>query len=172
VALSFVRISFDLDDTLILLRLGVQRERGLIPWLPRSWLGEPLRCGTRSLFRQLRKRGFTIWVYTTSLRPPSSIRLWLLLHGLRIDGIVNGDRHRIALAGHRFAHRPSKYPPEFEIDLYVDDSEGAGMEGEELGFRVLVVNPFDDRWVEKVIAAAEDLPARPSGTARPTQGLR
>jgi hypothetical protein len=46
------------------------------------------------------------------------------------------------------------------------------MEGEELGFRVLVVDPFDDRWVEKVLAAAENLPARPSETAGPPKELR
>ena len=102
-----------------------------MPNLIHAWLGEPLRQGTRLLFRELRRRGFSIWIYTTSVRTPFQIRLWLILHGIRVDGVINEERHRTQLAGRKFARMPSKYLPAFGIDLHVDDSEGVKMEGED-----------------------------------------
>jgi hypothetical protein len=105
---------------------------------------------------ELRRRGWDIWIYTTSGRTPFQIRLWLLLHGLRVDGIVNDERHRRELSGLRFLRLPSKYPPAFGIDLHVDDSEGVRMEGDEHGFTVVVVQPGDESWAEKVLKAAAE----------------
>jgi hypothetical protein len=48
---------------------------------------------------------------------------------------------------------PSKYPPAFNIDLHVDDSEGVRMEGDLHGFRVVVVRPDDEDWTQKVLEA-------------------
>ena len=75
------------------------------------------------------------------------------MHGIRVDGVVNDERPRRELARRRFSRLPSKYPPAFGIDLHVDDSEGVLMEGQEYGFRVLVVSPNDERWTERVLNA-------------------
>ena len=128
-----------------------------MPNLIHAWLGEPLRQGTRLLFRKLRRRGFSIWIYTTSVRTPFQIRLWLILHGIRVDGVINEERHRTQLAGRKFARMPSKYPPAFGIDLHVDDSEGVKMEGDEHGFRVVVVRPDDEHWERVVLGAMEQV---------------
>ena len=63
-----MRISFDLDDTLVCYQPGVPQEPCL-PWYLR-WLAvnKPLRLGTVNLFRKLRGRGWEVWVYTTSYR--------------------------------------------------------------------------------------------------------
>ena len=57
------RISFDLDDTLACHRAEVAAEPGYFPTFIHRWLGEPLRHGTGSLMRELRRRdaasGFT-----------------------------------------------------------------------------------------------------------------
>ncbi len=119
------------------------------------WLGEPLRQGTRSLFRELRQRGFSIWIYTTSVRTPFQVWLWLALHGIRVDGVINEERHRTKLAESRFPRMPSKYPPAFAIDIHVDDSEGVKMEGEEHGFRVAIVRPDDEHWTKVVLDAVD-----------------
>lgn len=152
-----MRISFDLDETLVCRASGGPRERSLLPWFLTALVGEPLRQGTRSLFTELRRRGFSIWIYTTSLRPPFQIKRWLMLHGLRVDGVVNHTRHFAELSHHTLPRLPSKYPPAFGIDLHVDDSEGVRMEGEELGFRVIVVHPEDGQWVSRVLDAAEQV---------------
>jgi hypothetical protein len=106
---------------------------------------------------ELRGRGCNVWIYTTSERTPFQIRLWLLLHGLRVDGIVNGERHRRELSGRKFSRLPSKYPPAFGIDLHVDDSEGVRMEGDQHGFRVVIVRLEDEDWAAKVLNAAAEL---------------
>jgi hypothetical protein len=147
------RISFDIDDTLACHHGHVVAEESRLPAAIHRWLGEPLRVGTRALIRELRRRGCSIWIYTSSGRSPFYIRRWLLLHGIRVDGVVNNERHRRGLATHGFANSPSKFPPAFGIDLHVDDSEGVRMEGDAHGFRVVVIHPGDERWTQKVLDA-------------------
>ena len=147
------RVSFDVDETLACHCAEVPVEDGFLPALMHRWLGEPLRRGACSLIRELRRRGCSVWIYTTSGRTPFYIRRWLLLYGIHVDGIVNSERHRHGLARHGFSRLPSKYPPAFGIDLHVDDSEGVQMEGDAHGFRVVVVRPEDERWTQRVLDA-------------------
>ncbi|NOS72355.1 MAG: hypothetical protein HOP33_20835 [Verrucomicrobia bacterium] len=149
-----MRISFDLDETLICHHESAPVELGFLPSFLQKKLTEPLRLGAKLLFQQLREHGHDVWIYTTSSRTPMQIRWWLLLHGIRVNGIVNDKRHQTAIQGRRFERSPSKYPPAFGIDLHVDDSEGVRMEGEQCGFRVLVIQPGDEDWVTKVTALA------------------
>ena len=152
-----MRISFDIDDTLVCRGVSYPGEVGRLPPFLLQRFCEPLRGGTRSLVNELRRRGCSVWIYTSSGRTPFQIRLWLFLHGIRVDGIVNDERHRRELSDRRFSRLPSKYPPAFGIDLHVDDSEGVRMEGDQHGFRVVVVQREDEDWVGKVLKAAEKL---------------
>ncbi|MFZ4536087.1 hypothetical protein [Propionivibrio sp.] len=149
------RISFDIDDTLACHGAGVPTEDSHVPAFIHRWFGEPLRHGTGSLVRELRRRGCSVWIYTTSGRTPFYIRRWLLLHGIRVDGVVNSERHSHGLAVHGFSRLPSKFPPAFGIDLHVDDSEGVRMEGDTHGFRVVVVRPDDASWALRVLDAVD-----------------
>lgn len=151
-----IRISFDVDDTLACQPHHAEAEYSRLPAVIHRWLGEPLRIGTRTLTRELRRQGCSIWVYTSSGRTPSYIRRWLLLYGIQVDGIVNSERHSEALNLHGFANSPSKFPPAFGIDLHVDDSEGVKIEGHEHGFRVVVVRPDDENWAQRVIDAVAE----------------
>ena len=148
-----VRISFDIDDTLACQLHHCAVEHSRLPACVHRWLGEPLRRGTRSLIRELRRQDCSIWVYTSSGRTPSYIQRWLLLYGIRVDGVVNSVLHNRALTVHGLSNAPSKYPPAFDIDLHVDDSEGVQIEGNDHGFRVVVVHPEDERWAQKVLDA-------------------
>jgi hypothetical protein len=145
------RISFDLDDTLVCSGSDALTEEGPFPAFIHRWFGEPLRQGTCSLIRELRRRKCSVWIYTTSGRSPFYVRRWLWLHGIRVDGVVNSERHRRGLAAHGFSCLPSKFPPAFGIDLHVDDSAGVQMEGDAHGFRVLVVHPEDRHWTKRVL---------------------
>jgi hypothetical protein len=144
---------FDLDDTLICYREGVLTE----PWLPfwLRWLvgDEPLRAGTPALMKELWGRGWEPWIYTSSPRRPQAVRRWLRLHGVTVAGIINQDDHEEYFQGTSDRWRPTKYPPGFGIDLHVDDSEGVRIEGERHGFVVVVIEPHDQAWAEKVLEA-------------------
>jgi hypothetical protein len=89
-------------------------------------------------------------VYTTSYRSVWRIRRLFWLHGIRLDGVVNQQRHNREVQA-----RCSKHPPTFGIDLLVDDSEGVRLEGERHGFRVVVVQPKDTQWTATVQAAMQ-----------------
>ncbi|MBZ9780048.1 hypothetical protein K9857_00585 [Pseudomonas sp. REP124] len=163
-----IRVSFDIDDTLACLPHHSDVEPGPMPDFVHRWLGEPLRIGTRSLTRELRRQGCSIWVYTSSGRTPSYIRRWLLLYGIHVDGVVNSVRHNQALTERGMVNSPSKLPTAFDIDLHVDDSEGVKAEGHDHGFRVVVVRPDDARWAQRVldsVAEVQAVVARQQGVA-------
>ena len=155
-----IRISFDIDDTLACQLHHCAVEHSRLPACVHRWLGEPLRMGTRSLTRELRRQGCSIWVYTSSGRAPSYIRRWLLLYGIRVDGVVNSALHSRALTAHGLLNSPSKFPPAFDIDLHVDDSEGVRLEGHDHGFRVVVVKPEDESWALRVLDAVAEVQAQ------------
>src|ERR1700739_4000113 len=99
-----MRISFDVDDTLVCRGINMPAEHARVPAFLHRHFCEPLRCGTCEMMRKLRGRGWNIWIYTTSFRPSFYIRTWLFLYGIRIDGVINEDRHRRELAGRSFSH--------------------------------------------------------------------
>lgn len=147
-----MRISFDIDDTLILHGKRMAREKSWAPdWLTDRF-SEPLRAGARNLFAALKQNGHEVWIYTTSLRSPRYIHFWLWLHSVKVDGIVNEDIHFAKLKEINSASSPSKYPPAFGIDLHIDDSPGVAMEGEQHGFNVIVIKPDDEQWAEDVLS--------------------
>jgi hypothetical protein len=149
-----MRISFDVDDTLVC-DASVPTEQYL-SWWRRPWYPERLRRGTRDLMRALLARGCCLWIYTTSYRSPRYLRRWFRGFGIRLEGVVNQDVHDrvIKRADYPFSP-PSKYPPAFGIDLHIDDSEGVGLEGRQFRFGVLVVAPHDPRWAERVLEAVD-----------------
>ena len=145
-----MRISFDLDDTLVC--PGAPADARRPPWPLRRLFPESLRAGTRDLLRILALKGCEIWIYTTSFRSPLYVRGWCGSLGIPIRGVVNQDRHvrEVGRDG------PSKHPGRFGIELHVDDSEGVAREGERHGFDVLVVRPDDQAsddqdWHRKVL---------------------
>ena len=142
-----MRIAFDLDNTLI---------RGAHPFaleMPkrRFWarlLGkESLRAGIAELAAYCQRQGWEVWVYTTSYRSAGYIRRLFWLHGIGLAGVVNQARHM-----REVRVRSTKYPPQFGIDLLVDDAPGVGLEGTRYGFEVLVISPEDTEWVARVKA--------------------
>jgi hypothetical protein len=142
-----MRIAFDLDNTLIRGAHAFALEQPT----RRSWarlLGkESLRAGVAELVAHCQRQGWEVWVYTTSYRSAGYIRRLFWLHGIRLAGVVNQARHE-----REVRVRSTKYPPQFGIDLLVDDAPGVGLEGERHGFAVLVIDPADAEWVAKVKA--------------------
>ena len=148
-----MKVSFDLDETLICYAAGVPRESGHVPWPLRRWLREPLRQGAVALLQQLQELGHEVVIYTTSRRSPLAVRRWLRCYGIRIEQVINQAAHERAVSRLSLASPPTKLPPVFGIDLHVDDSPGVGVEGKQHGFDVLVVSPDDRDWTTRVLEA-------------------
>lgn len=153
-ALPAIRVSFDIDDTLVC-GAEVPSEQ-LVPFLYRRRYPEPLRKGTRELLRSLSAHGCRVWLYTSSSRPAAYLSGWFACLGIPLDGVVNLGRHT-AVVGCR---GPSKYPPAFGIGLHVDDSEGVAMEAQTHRFQVLIVSPQDPDWAGRVLDAVDRLRLR------------
>jgi hypothetical protein len=144
-----MRISFDIDDTLIC-GPSVPKEQ-YVNWWRRWQFPELLRQGTAALMHELLRRQCDVWLYTTSYRSPRYLRGWFRSQGIRLGGVVNQYLHERVVG----RQGPSKYPPAFGIDLHVDDSVGVWQEGKRHHFAVVVVSPADPDWATKVLATVE-----------------
>jgi hypothetical protein len=142
-----MRIAFDLDNTLIRGAYAFALETPKYTLLAKLLGVEPLRAGIIDLCAYCRAHGWEIWVYTTSYRSAGYIRRLFWLHGVQLAGVVNQARH-----DREVTVRCTKYPPQFGIDLLVDDAPGVQLEAERHGFELLLVDPTDAQWVAKVQA--------------------
>jgi hypothetical protein len=145
-----VRISFDLDDTLICYDDEVAQEPRITMFRRFIVHDEPLRAGARELMRTLQSRGHEIWIYTSSGRRARWIRRWLRYHGVRVDCIVDGARHAKCFGE---GSLPTKRPHAFGIHLHVNDSRGVAVEGERYGFNVCLLECNANGWVQQVLDA-------------------
>ena len=141
-----MKISFDIDDTLTANNaFSLERQSAL-----QRILGvEQIRLGTKELFKELRKRGHKIWIYTTSFRSVTKIRFMFFSYGIPVDEIINQQIHVKTIK--KFNLTISKYPSAFGIDLHIDDSPGVGIEGELHGFKTIIVSVNDQNWVNTVL---------------------
>jgi FMN phosphatase YigB (HAD superfamily) len=143
-----MRVAFDLDDTLIpttiLFSCGVRDAN--FPF--NLFSKEPLRHGAADLLRRI-SRSHELWIYTTSLRNPLLIKLWLRGYGVKIHRVINADAHYQRVKGTAYEGF-SKAPRLFGIDLLVDDSLGVARECEAQGVRCILLSHADDNWAEKV----------------------
>jgi hypothetical protein len=152
-----MRISFDLDDTLICRQASAKHENHTDLFLLKIIFNDSLRLGTRFLFRHLLEDGHEVWIYTSSYRKPLFVKLWLRFYGIRVSKVINQEIYNRQMILQNDANKLSKNPKLFEIDLHVDDLHGVKMEGDRHGFRVLVIDPNDVTWVDKVIRAVKNL---------------
>jgi hypothetical protein len=141
-----MRISFDLDRTLIPGNDEFKTEyRNLFQFI---FNVEKIRKGTIELFKYLQSKGHQISIYTTSYRKPLKIWFSFRSYGLKIEKIVSQTKNEGVLK--KLNIKASKYPPAFSIDLHIDDSEGLEIEGKELNFNIIIIDPKDLNWCDKL----------------------
>jgi hypothetical protein len=140
-------ISFDLDDTLIpgTKKFPTEKQTGL-----QRLLGlEKIRAGTIELFKTLHEKGHVIYIYTTSFRSSTRIKLTFYAYGIPIDGAINQQKHDRTLLENKT--RTSKHPPSFGIHVHVDDSPGVKIEGKRFDFPTIIIGENDTNWGQKIL---------------------
>ena len=159
-----MRVSFDLDEVLFVSPKTHKTEPAL-PFPLRNLFPERLRLGTPELIWELQIQGYEVWIYTSSFRSESYIRRLFRCYGVRLDGIVNGDRHLKEVQRDNKTVLPQKLPNRYRISLHVDDEETVVKNGKAYGFHVLRVSDPDPLWAEKVYQEAiriREIEQRPS----------
>lgn len=149
-----MKISFDLDEVLFVSPDYMETEPELRFPLNKMF-PERLRKGTVYLINELQRRGFEVWVYTSSFRTDVYIKSLFKRYGIHFNDIVNGYRHREEVQGSKAETLPQKMPTFYRISLHVDDEDAIIENGKRYGFRVLRVCEPDEHWTDKVLAEAE-----------------
>jgi hypothetical protein len=149
-----MRVSFDLDEVLFV-SPNTHKTEPLLPFPLRNFFKERLRLGTPELIRELQKKGFEVWVYTSSFRSEKYIRRLFRCYGVKFDGIVNGNRHLAEVQRNNATVLPQKLPNRYRISLHIDDEEAICTSSRQFGFRAYQLNAQDDEWKEKILDYAE-----------------
>lgn len=71
-------------------------------------------------------------------------------YGIRVDRVLNGERHAAEVQAGRTEPMPSKYPAKYRIDLHIDNDISVAQNGETYGFRVYTVGAWDAAWTEHI----------------------
>ena len=149
-----MKISFDLDEVLFVSPDNFEVEPELRFPLNRMF-PERLRKGTVELIHELQRRGFEVWVYTSSFRTEVYINALFRHYNIHFDQIVNGYRHKREVQGNRDVTLPQKMPSHYRISLHIDDEEVVQQNARSYGYRVLRICDPDPDWVQKVLDEAE-----------------
>ncbi|CAM1374669.1 HAD family hydrolase [Tenacibaculum xiamenense] len=141
-----MNISFDLDGTLI--PFANEFETEPLGKIPKYFGIERLRLGSKKLISELRQKGHEIHIYTTSFRSKRTIRRTFNFYGIKIDRIVNQRENQKVLYQKNIG--ASKFPPEFNFDIHIDDLKGVGLEGETYNFKTIIIEANQMNWSEMI----------------------
>jgi len=146
-----MKISFDLDDTLLVRSDAPDIEVGSVP-LVRGYIEEYFRAGCRELFSWLKQQHCEVGVYTNSYRGKSDLEQWFMANNMRIDFVINQQLHdgRVDSEPKRYS-LPAKCPHLFGIDIHIDDLPEIKEGAELYGPKVILVEPLNVEWVQKLI---------------------
>ena len=154
-----MRVSFDLDEVLFVSPNTHKTEPQLRFPLNRIYK-ERLRLGTPDLINTLQNMGYDVWIYTSSYRSEKYISRLFRCYGVRLDGIVNAQRHLKEVQRDRKQMLPQKMPNFYRISLHVDDESVVCTQAGSYGFNAYQLQAQDDDWKEKIIARAEQIRKR------------
>lgn len=151
-----MRVSFDLDEVLFVNPETHKTEKEL-PFPLNRIYKERVRLGTPDLINTLQALGYEVWIYTSSFRTENYIRGLFKWYGVKLDGIVNGNRHLKEVQRDSKVILPQKIPSRYRISLHVDDEEVICSWGREYGFNTFQLEADDDNWKDKIIARADEI---------------
>lgn len=76
-----------------------------------------------------------------------------LSHGIPVDFVINQQLHEKNI---RNRGNISKFPPEFGIDVHIDDSTGVEIEGKKFGFKTIIIAVDNTDWVNTILKKIDE----------------
>ena len=137
-----MRISFDLDETLLSRHVNWEIEPGLKGFREGE---EFLRKGTVELFKWIRSLEHEIWIYTNSYRGFKALETWFNECGIPVDKVINQIIHDEKKFERDKSFKPDKNPDWFGIDMHFDDLDSLAEQE-----KIYKIDPLDSDWVNKV----------------------
>ena len=147
---NIIKISFDLDEVLFVSPATHKTEPAL-PFPLNKIFKERLRYGAPILINELQRRGYEVWVYTSSFRTQRYIKWLFRFYGIHFDEIVNAQRHLEEVQRDKKEILPQKIPSKYRISLHIDDEAVVATYGKAYGFEVYQLDAQDDDWEEKIL---------------------
>lgn len=139
-------VSFDLDE--ILLTDGevypAHKEFGF-PF--DKIYRKTLRRNVPILIKELQTMGFDVWVYTGEYYPEAYIRLLFRLHGAKVDGIINGMRHRKGRSKIREA-----FTGRYRISLHIDNEDVTCVRTQTKDYEMFAIDSVDQDWASEAVS--------------------
>ncbi len=77
-----------------------------------------------------------------------------LSYSIPVDFIINQQMHDRRMI--RKGKNISKFPPEFGIDIHIDDSAGVEMEGKKFGFKTIIISPDEGDWSNIILKKIDE----------------
>ncbi len=77
-----------------------------------------------------------------------------LAHGIPVDFIINQKLHEKKVINK--GRNISKFPPEFGIDIHIDDSAGVEIEGKKFGFKTIIIAVGNTDWVNMILKKIDE----------------
>ena len=148
---NIIKISFDLDEVLFVSPATHKTEPAL-PFPLNKIFKERLRYGAPILINELQRRGYEVWVYTSSFRTQRYIKWLFRFYGIHFDEIVNAQRHLEEVQRDKKEILPQKIPSKYRISLHIDDEAVVATYGKAYGFEVYQLDAQDDDWEEKILS--------------------
>ena len=77
-----------------------------------------------------------------------------LSYSIPVDFIINQQMHNKKVR--KKGKNVSKFPPEFGIDIHIDDSAGVEMEGKKFGFKTIIISPDETDWTSIILKKIDE----------------
>lgn len=138
--------SFDLDEILLTDGSTYPEHKELSFPFDRIYR-KTLRRNASVLINELHSMGFDVWVYTGEYYPEAYLRLLFRLHGTKVDGIINGMRHRKTKSRIREA-----FSNKYRISLHVDNDDVTCVRTKTKEYEMFCMDSVNQDWASEVVS--------------------
>lgn len=139
-------VSFDLDEILLTDGSTYPKHKEL-PFPFDKIYRKTLRRNASILINELHSMGFDVWIYSGEYYPETYIRFLFRLHGTKVDGIINGMRHRKnkTLVREAFSNK-------YRISLHVDNDDVTCVRTKTREYEMFGIDSVNQDWASEVVS--------------------